>query len=216
MDNESMQLEPRKNAKVTVKADERGLKFTDLDQMWRFSVACASSREFKDIQTPEQALIRLQAGLELGLGPIWSLTNVMVVNGRPSVWGDAALGICQAHKDFENIIETMEYPQEFQKEPKDRDYLGLTAHCEVQRRGRAPVKGSFSIEDAKKAGLWDKSGPWKQYPKRMLQMRARAFALRDAFADALRGLSLVEEIRDIEPSTPREPVTEMVLPDEVK
>src|SRR5438046_2413853 len=136
MDNESMQLEPRKNAKVTVKADERGLKFTDLDQMWRFSVACASSREFKDIQTPEQALIRLQAGLELGLGPIWSLCNIMVVNGRPSVWGDAALGICQAHKDFEDIIETHD---------------DVAAFCEVHRRGRAPTKASFSIEDAKKA-----------------------------------------------------------------
>ena len=47
-----------------------------------------------------------------------------------------------------------------------------------------------------KAGLWAKSGPWTQYPKRMMQMRARGFALRDKFADALGGLITVEEAQD--------------------
>lgn len=44
--------------------------------------------------------------------------------------------------------------------------------------------------------LWGKSGPWQQYPKRMLQMRARGFALRDKFADVLGGLISAEEARD--------------------
>ena len=48
----------------------------------------------------------------------------------------------------------------------------------------------------KKAGLWGKAGPWSQYPKRMLQMRARSFALRDKFADALSGLLMAEEVQD--------------------
>ena len=47
------------------------------------------------------------------------------------------------------------------------------------------------------AGLWGKQGPWKQYPKRMLQMRARGFAIRDAFPDALRGMYMAEEVQDI-------------------
>ncbi len=54
----------------------------------------------------------------------------------------------------------------------------------------------ISKEDAKKAGLWGKAGPWSQYPKRMLQMRARSFALRDKFADALSGLIMAEEAQD--------------------
>ena len=41
-----------------------------------------------------------------------------------------------------------------------------------------------------------KQGPWTQYPKRMRQMRARAFALRDVFADILKGMPIAEELQD--------------------
>jgi hypothetical protein len=56
--------------------------------------------------------------------------------------------------------------------------------------------GRFSVADAKRAGLWGKSGPWTQYPRRMLQLRARGFALRDAFPDVLKGLVTAEEAQD--------------------
>jgi hypothetical protein len=82
------------------------------------------------------------------------------------------------------------------------------AVCEAKRRGEPePIRRTFSVADAKKAGLWGKQGPWQQYPERMLQMRARAFALRDGFADVLGGLYLREEIEDAQPMrdiTPRE------------
>jgi hypothetical protein len=73
----------------------------------------------------------------------------------------------------------------------------LVATCTAIRVGAEPVVRSFSVEDAKKAGLWGKAGPWQQYPKRMLQMRARGFAVRDAFPDVLRGLITAEEAADI-------------------
>jgi len=60
-----------------------------------------------------------------------------------------------------------------------------------------PVLGQFSMADAARAGLKGKSGPWQQYPQRMLQMRARGFALRDAFPDVLRGLISAEVAMDI-------------------
>ena len=55
---------------------------------------------------------------------------------------------------------------------------------------------TFSYEDAKRAGLWGKQGPWTQYPQRMAQMRARSWAVRDAFPDLLRGISVYEEQQD--------------------
>jgi hypothetical protein len=82
------------------------------------------------------------------------------------------------------------------------------AVCEAKRRGYpAPTVVRFSVADAKKAALWGKSGPWQQYPTRMLALRARGFALRNAFADALRGLITAEEAQDYPtPTPPREPV----------
>ena len=188
-----------------VQADSRGLKFDSMESMWRFCNAVVNSNTFKDINTPEVALIRLQAGLELGLTPIWALTNIMVTNGRPSVWGDALMGIVQAHPDFEGAHEMFEGSGE-----------DLTATCEIQRKGRIPVKRSFSVSDARKAGLWGKQGPWTTYPKRMLQMRARSWACRDSFADALRGLGVVEELRDVTPEKQAKVVERptLRLPDE--
>lgn len=175
----AMQTAPKKSP---VAANERGLQFSSMDDMWRFCVAVVNSGQIKDVSTPEVALIRLQAGLELGLSPIWSLTNIMVQGGRPSCWGDALLGIVLNQPTCEDVIETMAGSGD-----------AMVARCEVKRTGRTPVVREFSVADAKRAGLWGKSGPWSQYPQRMLQMRARSWACRDAFADALRGLSVVEE-----------------------
>lgn len=191
-------------AKVPVAATNRGVSFSSMDDMWRFCVAVVNGNEFKDIKTPEVALIRLQAGMELGLTPVWSLANIMVTNGRPAVWGDALLGIVLAQPTCEDVIETSKgtFPND--------DY---TAVCEVRRKGRAPVIREFSVADAKKAGIFGKN-VHASYPKRMLAMRARSWACRDAFADALRGLGVHEELRDIEPRKVEARVisTEMVLP----
>ncbi len=131
---------------------------------------------------PGNVLIAMKMGHELGLSSMQAVQNIAVINGRPSVWGDAMLALCQAHADFEDIIETDD---------------GQTATCTVKRRGRSPTTRTFSMEDAKRAGLLGKQGPWTNYPARMRQMRARGFALRDAFADALRGLSSAEEQQDV-------------------
>jgi len=190
--------------KTPISATERGLKLQSLDDMWRFAIACVNSGQFKDITTPENAVIRMQAGMELGLSPIWSLTNIMVVNGKPSVYGDGMLGIVLAKPDCEGVDEVYEGT-------KGTD--NYCAVCTVQRKGRLPVKREFSIADAKRAGLWEKP-IWKQYPYRMLQMRARSWACRDSFADALRGLGCVEELRDLEPAKPKAIQAKIVLPDE--
>jgi hypothetical protein len=49
--------------------------------------------------------------------------------------------------------------------------------------------------------LWTnpKKKPWFEHPKRMLQWRARAYAMRDGFADCLMGLAVREEIEDLTP-----------------
>ena len=131
-------------------------------------------------------LIAMQLGLEVGLAPMQAIQNVAVINGRPSVWGDAMPGLCRASPLCEDIIERMEGEGDAQ-----------TAVCIAKRRGAEPVIGRFSVADAKKAALWSKQGPWTQYPSRMLQMRARSFALRDAFPDVLKGLIAAEEAEDM-------------------
>lgn len=159
-------------------------KPTNMEQAMKLADLVARSdlapKDYKG--KPGNVFVAMQMGHELGLSPMQSIQNIAVINGRPSVWGDALLALCQAHPNFEDIQETDD---------------GDTATCVIKRRGRSVVARSFSMDDAKRAGLLGKQGPWSSYPARMRQMRARGFALRDAFADALRGLSSAEEQEDI-------------------
>ena len=135
---------------------------------------------------PANVLVAIQWGAEIGLAPLQSLQNISVINGRPAVWGDAMLGMVQGSGLLQSINETIEGNGD-----------NRVAVCEIQRKGYKPQVRKFAVTDARKANLWGKQGPWSQYPERMLQLRARAFALRDVFADVLKGVHIAEEARDI-------------------
>ena len=133
---------------------------------------------------PEDVFVAIEFGQMVGLNPMQALTNIAVINGRPSIWGDAALALVKASGK-------MEYIKEYFKDDE-------TAVCETKRKDETvAVVREFSMKDAEKAGLLNKS-TWKQYPKRMLQMRARAWALRDAYPDVLSGIQITEEMQDVE------------------
>ncbi|MCJ7831481.1 MAG: recombinase RecT, partial [Dehalococcoidia bacterium] len=136
---------------------------------------------------PADILIAGAMGSRLGLDWFSSLSGIAVIKGRPCLWGDALLAVCMSTPDWADMTE------EHQGEPGKPGYAAV---CTVQRKGRAPVVVAFSVDDAQKAGLWGKAGPWQAYPRRMLSMRARAQALRAAFADRLAGFSAREEMED--------------------
>lgn len=135
---------------------------------------------------PQDIMVCVQWGYELGLAPMQALQNIAVINGKPSVYGDAMMALVQASPVCEGIDEHIE----------GEGTANPVAVCIAKRKGRNPVIARFSVEDAKRAGLWGKQGPWQAYPKRMLAMRARGFALRDAFPDVLKGLITAEEAQD--------------------
>lgn len=154
-----------------------------LDEALRFAELLSKSGLVpKDYQgNPGNILIAVQWGAEIGLQPLQAMQNIANINGRPAIWGDAMLAIVRGSGLLERITE----------EPTD---TGCT--CTVKRKGEQEVVRTFTLEDAKRAGLAGKQGPWQQHPKRMMQMRARAFALRDVFPDVLRGVHIAEIAQD--------------------
>ncbi len=154
-------------------------------------------KDYKD--KPGNIMLAIQMGADVGLKPMQALQNIAVINGRPSIWGDAALAL--AYEVLERFHETIE-----------GDGDRRTAVCVVRRTGWPDdIRRTFSVADAKKANLWGKAGPWQTYPDRMLQMRARGFALRDAAADRLMGLILAEEADDYVDA--RVVASEVVMPE---
>jgi hypothetical protein len=155
---------------------------------------------------PQDIMVCVQWGYEIGLAPMQALQNIAVINGKPSVYGDAAMALVQASPVCEGVEEYME----------GEGTPNPVAVCVAHRKGRKPVTAKFSVEDAKRAGLWGKQGPWQAYPKRMLAMRARGFALRDAFPDVLKGLITAEEAQDFpdeaKPKAARNPLDALAPP----
>lgn len=135
---------------------------------------------------PGNVLIGMQYAAEIGVPPLTGLQNISIINGRASLWGDLFLGVIQTHPQYE-----------WHKEWMDGTGEQRGAICQMKRRGQEVHTVKFTVADAKTARLWGKEGPWKTTPDRMLQMRARGFAGRDKFADALKGLIIAEEAMDL-------------------
>ena len=153
-----------------------------LDDVYRLASAIAQSGLApQQMKTPEALTVAILTGLELGLPPMFAINKIAVINGRPTLWGDAIPGILWS-RGFK----------------LDEDIGGdgdkRAAVCVVTRPDGSRIKREFSIADAKAAKLWGKPGPWTQFPDRMLSMRARSFAARDGAADVLGGLYVAEEI----------------------
>ena len=120
------------------------------------------------------------------------------------IWGDALIAVVRSHPKCLYV-----------KEGIDGEGDNMVAWCETHREGEEePTRTTFSVQDAIRAGLWqtearvtskgrnggtyekDNDSPWWKYPKRMLQMRARSWCLRDVYADVLKGIQVREEVMD--------------------
>ena len=151
----------------------------------KVAVALAKSSVVPTIyrNKPEDIFVAMAMGYQLGFPVEQSLQDIAVINGRPCLWGDGLLSLALNHPECQSITEQ---PIRNSK----GDIIGY--QCTVMRRGHEPHTKQFTLQDATVAGLLSRGTVWKAYPERMLQMRARSYAIRDKFADALRGLRIYE------------------------
>ena len=186
----------------------RPVALETMDDALRYAKVIAASGllpksfyETRDADPTAAAFVAIQLGAEVGLSPMASVQNIAVINGKPGLYGPAMLAVVEASGKLEDFAEWI-----------DGEGDKMVAYCRVKRFGRPERITSFSWDDAKKANLTGKRGPWTEYPRRMMQARARSFALRDTFPDVLAGLGQgsVEELQDI-PAEPRD-VTPSIEP----
>lgn len=168
-----------------------GVRFDSYDIGWKLANSIVNANmQPKSFGNGKQAVcacfVAMQAGAEIGLSPMQSIQNIAVINGKPGIYGPAALALVEASGKLEDIDEGWEGEG-------DKRVAVVT----LKRVGRKARTFQFSVADAVRAGLWKKQGPWTQYPDRMLLARARGFALRDVFPDVLLGCAhTIEELTD--------------------
>tara|TARA_R110000796_G_scaffold229663_6_gene347094 strand:+ start:1976 stop:3289 length:1314 start_codon:yes stop_codon:yes gene_type:complete len=156
----------------------------------RFAASSMMPQDFRN--SPDNVLVALVAGLPLGLSPLACVQSIAVINGRPTLYGDAPIAQVLAHQSLESI-----------EEKATGTLKDMNREWSIKITRKLPsgkmqsVERSFSIADAKRANLWGKTGPWSTYPDRMIFNRARAFAVRDSFADVLSGVSLAADDTEV-------------------
>jgi len=112
-----------------------------------------------------------------------ALRNGYVVKGRLG-WSAAYLAglvLSSGKADFFELI-----PEECTE---------TKASVRFKRRGRPEGRHTFTVEDARKAGYFDKDGVWQKDVKAMLRAAACRTAARAYFPDVVSGMYMPDEIR---------------------
>ncbi len=131
------------------------------------------------INTPQKAFAIAQKGRELGIAPMEAFSSISIIKGKPTL--SAELMMALIYKNCPQAIINFE-------ELSDERCI-----IEAQRDNKhKPTKISFSIDDAKRAGL-DGQYSWKKYTRALLRSRAVSEMARAIFPDALVGCSYTAE-----------------------
>jgi len=168
-----------------------------IEQVYRFAdaviTACLAPDSFENDRN--KVAMAILKGLEVGLMPMTALANIYIVKARPTIWGDAAMALVHDTGELEFMND--HYEGSFEK----GDLM-----CSVTMKRRTvdnSITRTFSMADATHAGLINRDGTPKagkfawNYINRMLFNRARAWCVRDLFADVLCGLAIREELEGI-------------------
>lgn len=179
-------FEKTESKKALIPVGARGVELRDVDAMFRFARCYLQSRLAPAAFKNEQQLVICWAkAAELGLTPLQAIDGMTIINNRVGIMGDLALAMCEAS----GLLQQ-----------KSVEYLGegeeLECKITLKRKGRKAEIYSFSVREAKAAGIYERSAVWRSYPKRMCYYRALGFGLRDEFADVLKGIKTVEELQD--------------------
>lgn len=136
--------------------------------------AFAESGMFPDIKSAAQAIVKIQAGAELGIGPFQSMSGIHIISGKPTIGAGVMAAMVKGSGKY--------------------DYKVLEANEKVCKlefyEGKVSLgTSSFSIEDAKKAGTKNLD----KFPRNMLFARAMSNGVKWYTPDVFAGPVYVPE-----------------------
>lgn len=149
--------------------------------MWNLISALApaahQSRLF-GVSSPEQAAMIMSKGYELGMPITAAFELIQVIQGRPTLSPRGALALVQAS----NLLEDMQINEK-------------PGACTVTmtRRGGISYTLTWTLEDAKRAGIVKPDSAWQSYEANMLRWRAIGFVVDVLFSDVTGGLKRADE-----------------------
>jgi hypothetical protein len=154
--------------------ETKALAVFSLEDTMSLGNVLAKSGYFSDAKGEAQAVVKVLAGREMGFGPIASMTGVHIVQGKPTI-GANLLGAA--------IKGSGRYNYRVVELTNDRAEIAFYEGSEEIGRSE------FTMDDAKVAGLANKGGSWKMYPRNMLFSRAMSNGARWYCPDVFSGVT---------------------------
>jgi hypothetical protein len=159
------------------------------DEALRLATAFASSSLLGEVRNPEAALLIMATGAELGIPATTALRAIHIVKGRPVISSDLLVAMCIKRRDLCEYFICTESTEEH-------------ATYETKRIGvSTPVRNTFTLADAQRAGLGGPQSNWAKYPRAMLRHRASAELARQVYPDIVLGLYVDAEEDDLRGNT---------------
>lgn len=127
--------------------------------LFRLGKVLATSGYFKDAKDEAQAVVKVLAGQEIGIGPVAAMIGIHVVDGKPTFSARLMASLIKRSGRYNYRVKT---PDEKRDQEcaieffEDKESIGLS---------------TFTMKDAERADLNGKD-VWKKYPRNMLFARA--------------------------------------------
>lgn len=214
-------VEEIKNTRVNViQIDEKtqGLVAKDNSELIRIIRVMMKGMAFpKSLDTEEKILAAWNMAAALKIPPAIAIQNMAVIHGSVCLWGQLPKALAEATGELEDyslvLIDKEQNVISLANKNLSSEVWG--AVCYIKRKNRTRNEYVFTMDDARRAKLDSKTGPWKDYTKIMLSRRVVAQAVKFEFPDALMGLEISEyrydtapDLKDVTPSQDRDAIAE--------
>ena len=155
----------------------RDLTPANWEMIERVAPTMHSARLF-GVSSPAAASAVMLKGWELGLGLAASFEFIQVVEGKPTLSPRGALALVLSS----GLLETMKVDEK-------------PGSCTVTMKRRNGPEYSFTwtMDDAKRAGIVKDRGAWTTYPALMLKWRSVGYVIDVLFSDVTGGLKRADE-----------------------
>lgn len=134
----------------------------------------------QSIKTPEQATAIMLKGRELNVPPMYALSNIVVVQGKPTVSAEMMLALVQRDHGLNSMW--------VEESTNEKCTVGY-------KSGNGTKFYTWTVEDANAAGL-TKNPTWRSYPAAMCRARAISAVARMAFPGSIAGMYVPGELGD--------------------
>ena len=151
---------------------------------------------FPDIRSAAQAIVKIQCGQELGIGPFAAMSGIHIIQGKPTIGAGVMASCVKGSGKYDyRVVESTEQV------------------CSIDFfQGKEKIGNStFTIADAKKAGTKNLD----KFPKNMLFARAMSNGVKWFTPDVFAGPVYTPEEFDAQPQHTVEAVAEVIEPVEV-